>query len=201
LYCSGFLGIGVGAMLGGGYLMARGMENMRTGYQEWRTGQQQSTWFVEAGRRTAKGVGAENSTAENVGSWTELGASVVEFFLTWRAGGKIKEWQKQPPKMQGPKPPPKVPGRSELLPGERMTKHGAEKLADPSRHLSAAERAALRRSHKLRQTDGATVYIQQVEPGKFNVLVEGENGVIDMFRHRDINAIRRLAINFGWAAP
>jgi hypothetical protein len=90
---------GLRAVLGGGYLMARGMDNMRTGYQEWRTGQQQSTWFAEAGRRTAKGVGAENSTAENVGSWTELGASVVEFFLTLRAGGKIKEWQKQPPKV------------------------------------------------------------------------------------------------------
>jgi hypothetical protein len=82
--------------------------------------------------------------------------------------------------------------------GPAATAHGAERLADPARTLSQAEIAAARGAHTLRQADGATVYIHQVEPGKFNVFIEGERGIVTTFRHLDTDAVRRLAVNYGW---
>ena len=86
--------------------------------------------------------------------------------------------------------------------GPATTAHGAERLADPARTLNQAELAAARRAHTLRQADGATVYIHQAEPGKFNVFVENQSGqIITTFRHISNGALMRLAINYGWRAP
>ncbi len=85
--------------------------------------------------------------------------------------------------------------------GPQATAHGADRLADPARTLTQAEIAGARGGHTLKQADGATVYIQQVAPGKFNVFVEGDRGIITTFRHISGGALKRLAINYGWTAP
>jgi hypothetical protein len=89
------------------------------------------------------------------------------------------------------------PGNSE----QRATAHGAERLADPTRHLTPVEEAATRVCHTLRANNGATVYIHQAEPGKFNVIIEGQGGFMTRYRHLRIEDVRRMAIKYEWTAP
>jgi hypothetical protein len=88
-----------------------------------------------------------------------------------------------------------------IVAGEQATAHGAVRLADPTRFLTTAEKAATKASHTLKAKDGATVYLHQAGPGKFNVVIEGERGLITQFRHMTPASVRRLAINYGWTAP
>lgn len=50
----------------------------------------------------------------------------------------------------------------------------------------------------LKQADGATVYVQKVSPDKFNVIVEGERGVVTALKNLDQKAVNNLAKNYGW---
>ena len=92
-----------------------------------------------------------------------------------------------------------VPAVEAELPA--ITQHGALRLADPTR-LNEAEIAAAKLGHTLQQAGGGTVYIQQVKPGKFNVYIENAAGqMITSVRHLDPDAVKRLAMNYGWTAP
>ncbi|MGC7931694.1 hypothetical protein ACP3VS_24230, partial [Lysinibacillus sp. VIII_CA] len=47
------------------------------------------------------------------------------------------------------------------------------------------------------QSDGAQVFIKQVN-GKYNVIVEGDNGVITSLKNISENSLNRLSDNYGW---
>ena len=47
------------------------------------------------------------------------------------------------------------------------------------------------------QRDGARVFVQEVE-GRFNVVVQGERGVVTSLRNISEKAMGRLAKNYGW---
>jgi len=84
----------------------------------------------------------------------------------------------------------------------QTTKHGAARIAGEAATrggvLSEAEILATKGGRILTQADGAIVRILEVGPGKFNVVVEGEQGVITTFRHIGKNAMDRLAARYGW---
>jgi len=50
----------------------------------------------------------------------------------------------------------------------------------------------------MRQADGATVRILEQQSGRFNVVVEGEKGIITTFQNLSQSALDRLARNYGW---
>jgi len=81
--------------------------------------------------------------------------------------------------------------------GSSATEHGAQRLRE--RGFSDAERRATMRSNNVRrQADGARVHINETSPGRFNVIVTGERGVITAFRNIRQSALDRLARNYGW---
>lgn len=98
-----------------------------------------------------------------------------------------------------PNGPPEDPEDEEEL---KTTKHGADRIADnnPSRGgtLNQAEIEAAKSGRQMTQGDGARVYIQEVAPGKYNVVVEGERGLITSFRHLRLKSVLRLTKNYGW---
>ncbi len=80
------------------------------------------------------------------------------------------------------------------------TAHGAQRLAE--RGFTPIVIAETRVGHVLRQADGCTVYVRQVEPGRFNVLIENAQGaIVSALPRIDALALRNLAINYGWTAP
>jgi hypothetical protein len=80
------------------------------------------------------------------------------------------------------------------------TVHGAQRLAE--RGFTPAVVLETRAGHILRQADGCTVYVRQVEPGRFNVLIENAQGnIVSAISRIDALALRNLAINYGWRAP
>lgn len=87
------------------------------------------------------------------------------------------------------------------------TKHGAERLSDrnPTRGgvLSTDEVKELKEVGRvMEQRDGAKVFLREVEPGKFNVYIESEEGkVITTYRHIRPNKLQNLARNYGWSEP
>ena len=86
----------------------------------------------------------------------------------------------------------------------KTTKHGSERLAgeNPGRDgvLNEAESREARDSGRvLNQSGGGKVYLQEVEPGKFNAYVENPAGQrITTFRHLRMNKLLKLARNYGW---
>jgi RHS repeat-associated protein len=79
------------------------------------------------------------------------------------------------------------------------TLHGAERLSDASR-LTTLEAVAAERGAQvvLEQGDGAVVYVQEIAPGKFNVVVKGVDGLITNFKHLSARSLARLATRYGW---
>jgi len=51
----------------------------------------------------------------------------------------------------------------------------------------------------LKQSDGARVFIKETAQGRFNVIVEGERGIITAFRNIRRGALERLSRNYGWS--
>jgi RHS repeat-associated protein len=76
------------------------------------------------------------------------------------------------------------------------TIHGAERLAE--RGFTTEMVNLTKSGDVLRQADGATVYLKEVAPGKFNVIVEGSRGVVTALRNLSDKAVSRLANNYGW---
>ncbi len=48
------------------------------------------------------------------------------------------------------------------------------------------------------QADGATVYLREVAPGRFNAVVIGQKGIITTMRNWSEKSIIRIAKNYGW---
>ena len=85
----------------------------------------------------------------------------------------------------------------------KATAHGAERIAGATATrggvLSAEQIAAVRASGRvLTQADGATVRILQNQAGRFNVVVEGERGIITTFENLSQKSLDRLANKYGW---
>jgi hypothetical protein len=84
-----------------------------------------------------------------------------------------------------------------------VTAHGAERVAGAGATrggvLSADEINAVRQGGQiLRQADGATVRILQNDAGRFDVVVDGEKGLITTFRNLSEKSLHRLSKNYGW---
>lgn len=80
-------------------------------------------------------------------------------------------------------------------PTVQATIHGAERLAE--RGFSAAEVALTKTGRVLSQGDGARVYIKAVGD-RFNVIVEGERGVVTALKNISQKSLDRLSRNYGW---
>lgn len=80
--------------------------------------------------------------------------------------------------------------------GEQATLHGAERLTQAG--FDEAAVAATKAGQVLQQADGATVYLNEVSAGRYDFIVEGENGVITAHRNWSEKAIERIARNYGW---
>jgi hypothetical protein len=51
----------------------------------------------------------------------------------------------------------------------------------------------------MSQREGGKIYLQEVEPEKYNVVVENNEGkMITTFRHIRAGALARLTTNYGW---
>jgi len=67
------------------------------------------------------------------------------------------------------------------------------------RGFSEADVALTKSTNLIKtQTDGAQVYIKEVTPGKFNVIVEGENGVVTALKNISEKSLDRLSKNYEW---
>ena len=50
----------------------------------------------------------------------------------------------------------------------------------------------------MTRADGAKVFVKDVGNGKFNVVVEGESGIITVLKNVDFKKLANLAHNYGW---
>ena len=66
--------------------------------------------------------------------------------------------------------------------GSKATKHGGERLKE--RGFSRSDISNTKRTANIKtQGDGAKVYIKEVSPGKYNVIVEGDRGIITALKN------------------
>jgi hypothetical protein len=78
------------------------------------------------------------------------------------------------------------------------TAHGAMRMADPSRLGAKGVRDVVSNATRtFGQKDGARVFAQEVNGG-FNVVVQGERGVVTTFKNLSQKSLDRLAKNYGW---
>jgi RHS repeat-associated protein len=83
------------------------------------------------------------------------------------------------------------------------TAHGAERIAGAAATrggVLGAESVGVVRElgSVMTQADGATVRILQNESGRFNVVVEGQRGIITTFENLSQKSLDRLGKNYGW---
>ncbi len=87
--------------------------------------------------------------------------------------------------------------------GVSTTAHGAERIAGKNATrggvLSMPEITTTKTLGRyFRQADGATVYLHEVSPGKYNVVVEGNKGIITTMKTWSQKSIDRIGKNHGW---
>jgi hypothetical protein len=80
----------------------------------------------------------------------------------------------------------------------QQTAHGLERSLDPSR-LSVAEQQNViaNATQEFTQGESANVYVQQIGD-RYNVVVQGQNGVITNLKGVSGSSLNRLASNYGW---
>lgn len=80
----------------------------------------------------------------------------------------------------------------------RTTEHGVTRLLQ--RGFTPSEISDLKLSPDMikRQADGANVFIKNIGDGKYNVIVEGENGVVTALKNISEKSLNKLAQNYGW---
>lgn len=92
-----------------------------------------------------------------------------------------------------------------LVNSVETTTHGAERIAGAAATrggvLSAEGVQVTRASGKvLTQSDGATVYLHEVSPGRFNAVVQNESGkIITTMENWSKNSINRIGKKYGWS--
>ena len=74
--------------------------------------------------------------------------------------------------------------------------HGAFRLA--ARGFTEADIVLTKSGNVLRQADGAKVFVKELGGGKFNVIVEGEHGVVTALKNISQKSLDRLASRYGW---
>ena len=84
-----------------------------------------------------------------------------------------------------------------------ITAHGAQRIAGASATrggvLSMEGVSSTKSLGKaFSQADGATVYLHEVSPGRFNGVVEGKRGIITTMSNWSEKSINRIAKNYGW---
>ena len=80
----------------------------------------------------------------------------------------------------------------------KTTDHGAKQLISRGFNPSEISDVRLSPNKVMTQTDGAKVYIKNIGEGKFNVIVESENGAVTALKNIGQNSIDRLSKNYGW---
>jgi hypothetical protein len=80
--------------------------------------------------------------------------------------------------------------------GISATAHGVERLAE--RGFAGSDIALTKSGETLTQADGATVYLKEVAAGRFNVIVEGQRGVVTALKNIPASAVNRLKSGYGW---
>ena len=81
--------------------------------------------------------------------------------------------------------------------GSKTTKHGSERLRE--RGFSNSDISNTKNTTNIkRQSDGAKVYIKEISNGKFNVIVEGDKGIITALKNISQKALDRLMKNYNW---
>ena len=81
--------------------------------------------------------------------------------------------------------------------GSKTTKHGSERLKE--RGFSESDISNTKRTTNMKtQSDGARVYIKEVSSGKYNVIIEGDNGIITALKNISKKSLDRLTKNYNW---
>ncbi len=78
----------------------------------------------------------------------------------------------------------------------QATVHGAERLAQAG--FTNESIAATKAGQVFSQADGATVYLNEATPGRYDFIVEGDSGVITAHTNWPVKAVVRIASNYGW---
>ena len=80
----------------------------------------------------------------------------------------------------------------------RTTEHGVQRLM--TRGFSPEEIVAVKTDHSkvLLQSDEAQVFIKKLDSGKFNIIVEGKNGVVTALKDIGEKSLKRLSENYSW---
>ncbi len=76
------------------------------------------------------------------------------------------------------------------------TGHGAERLAQAG--FTDETIAATKAGQVFTQSDGATVYLNEASSGRYDFIVEGNNGVITAHTNWPLSSVMRIAQNYGW---
>lgn len=90
----------------------------------------------------------------------------------------------------------RVAAETGTVAGEQATIHGAERLTQAG--FDEATVAATKAGRVLQQADGATVYVNEVSPGKYDFIIQGGRGVVTAHRGWSFKSVTRLAGNYGW---
>lgn len=81
--------------------------------------------------------------------------------------------------------------------GGKNTAHGNQRLRE--RGFSNQDILDTKSTNNIKmQSDGAKVYIKEISSGKFNVIVEGERGIITALKNIGQKALDRLIRNYKW---
>lgn len=76
------------------------------------------------------------------------------------------------------------------------TQHGAEQMA--KRKISQAEIDEAKTGQKYEQEDGATAFVKKVGRGRYNIVIEGEGGIVTAMKNLSKSEVNALARNYGW---
>jgi len=142
------------------------------------------------------GRGASFGLSDQIANWISPGASCtvpqnsIDQFIGGTASSVVAgEW------LRGLVAAEDEGATSEEL---QQTAHGLERSLDPSR-LSVAEQQNViaNATQEFTQGESANVYVQQIGD-RYNVVVQGQNGVITNLKGVSGSSLNRLASNYGW---
>jgi len=80
---------------------------------------------------------------------------------------------------------------------EQATIHGTERLAQAG--FTDESIAATKAGVVFQQDDGAIVYLNEVSPGRYDYIVEGDSGVITAHVNWPLKSIEGIASRYGWS--
>jgi len=80
--------------------------------------------------------------------------------------------------------------------GGSATNHGGRRLSQEG--FTPEDIANTKTGQVLTQADGAKVFLKDLRNGKFNVIVEGDAGIITAMKGLTKREVRNLARNNGW---